>query len=499
MAITPDGRDQLIAQRDEARAQLAMREAQLAALEAQLAAQEAQLATLSKQLATAVDAITRLTEKQSRNSTNSNLPPSSDGPGAASRGLRKPKAPKSKRKRGGQKGRRGAHRQLLEPGHANKSIELFPDACEGCARSLQHVLDIDARRYQHVDLLLTGPFVTEWRRHAVVCSCGHSTRAPYDRSKIPASPFGPRLVSVIGAMTGVYHLSRRNAQKFLQEVFGINVSLGALSQMESRVSGALKSAADEAHRDTLAARVKHTDATSWLMAGQTLSLWTLCTKQTSFFKIFDDGARATVQAMFADDYGMQTGILVSDRASVFGFWPMELRQICWAHLLRLFVSFSQRDGPVKTFGRELLDYAALVFEYWHGFVDGTLSRDELACWMEPLRRRFEALLARITAAGLSGCSGSCKNLRAHAPALWTFVEVANVDPTNNLAERDLRSLVIWRRLCFGSQSERGLRFVERVMTVAHTLRKRSVGVLEFIERSVAAHLSGMPAPALLAT
>ena len=77
------------------------------------------------------------------------------------------------------------------------------------------------------------------------------------------------------------------------------------------------------------------------------------------------------------------------------------------------------------------------------------------------------------------------------------MDIAGVDPTNNLAERDLRSLVIWRRQCFGSQSERGLRFVERVMTVAHTLRKRSRDVLDFFERSVAAHFGGVAAPALL--
>ena len=494
---SPDERDHLVAQLDEAKAQLDEARAQLGAQEAKLGAQEAQLTDLRQQLATAVDAIARLSEQKDRNSTNSNLPPSSDGPGAASRGVRRPTKPKSNRKRGGQKGRRGAHRQLVSPEHANKIIDLFPEACEGCARPLQHAPDIDARRYQCIDLLLTGPWVTEWRRHAVDCVCGHSTRAPYDREQIPASPFGPRLVSVVGAMTGVYHLSRRNAQRFLQEIFGIRVSLGALSRMESRVSEALASATDEAHQDTLGAMVKHADATSWLMAGLTMSLWTLSTKLTSFFKVFKDGARATIEAMFADADGKQTGILVSDRASVFGFWPMALRQICWAHLLRLFVSFSQRDGPVGTFGRELLDYAALVFEYWHGFIDGTLSRDELARWMEPLQRRFEALLARVVAAGLRGCSGSCANLLAHAPALWTFVDVAGVDPTNNLAERDLRSLVIWRRLCFGSQSERGLRFVERVMTVAHTLRKRGRDVLQFIERSVAAHFAGTSAPALL--
>lgn len=464
----------------------------------QIAELQTELAEVKEQLATALGTIARLTEQQNQNSTNSHLPPSSDGPGATARGVRRPKKKKSKRKRGGQKGRRGAHRELLPVERIDEVVDLFPEACEGCARLLPQVHDVDARRYQRIELLLTGPRVTEWRRHEVRCACGHCTRAPYDASVIPASPFGPRLVSIMAALTGVYHLSRRRAQTLLHEFFGIDVSLGAISKMEARTGDALKSAAGEAHDDVVAALVKYADATSWLLAGVTMSLWTLSTKSTSFFRIFVDGRRATIERMFEDAFGRLFGILVSDRASVFGFWAMALRQICWAHLLRKFVSFSERDGPVGTFGRELLDYAALVFEYWRGFEEGKLSRDELRTWMVPVRRRFEATLERVVAADLEGCSGSCEDLLAHKDALWTFVDIPGVDPTNNLSERDLRSLVIWRRQCFGCQSERGLRFVERVMTVAHTLRKRGRAVLDFFERTVAAHTAGAPAPRLLA-
>jgi transposase len=87
---------------------------------------------------------------------------------------------------------------------------------------------------------------------------------------------------------------------------------------------------------------------------------------------------------------------------------------------------------------------------------------------------------------------------AHVDALWTFVHVPSVEPTNNLAERDLRSFVIWRKLSYGCQSERALRFVERVMTVAMTLRKRGHDVLDYITRCVRADLAGVPAPALSA-
>ena len=177
---------------------------------------------------------------------------------------------------------------------------------------------------------------------------------------------------------------------------------------------------------------------------------------------------------------------------------MVLRQICWAHLLRRFVSFAQRDGPVGAFGRELLDCAALVFSYWHGFKRGLLTREELVIWMRPVRRHFEATLRRAVATNLKELSGSCADILAHREALWTFVVHEGVSPTNNLAERELRPLVLWRRRSFGCRSERGLRFVERIMTVSQTLGKRGKWVFEFVRETVAAHLEGQPRPSLLA-
>jgi len=461
---------------------------QIGRLEAELAERDRLIAELKEQ-------VVALLAKRDQNSSNSNLPPSSDGPGAASRGVRPPKKRKgAQRKRGGQKGRRGAHRQLLPQHRVHDFVDYFPEACERCASALPHTHDADAQRYQLVDLRDGALHVTEHRRHGVTCGCGHTTLAAYDREAIPSSPFGPGLVTAVAMLTGVYHLSRREAQRLLRDFFRLTVSVGAISKMEKRASEALVSAVDEAKRDVEEAPVKHADATSWLLAGITMSLWTLSTTLTTVYRIFNDGRRKTIRVMF----GNLVGILVSDRASVFGFWEMALRQICWAHLLRKFVSFAQRDGPVGALGRELLDCAALVFEYWHGFKHGLLTREDLAAWMRPLQLQFEAILRRAVAANKKGLSGSCADILALREAVWTFVVHEGVDPTNNLAERDLRSLVLWRKRCFGSRSEAGLRFVERIMTVAQTLGKRGRWVFEFVRETVAAHLEGRPQPSLLA-
>lgn len=223
------------------------------------------------------------------------------------------------------------------------------------------------------------------------------------------------------------------------------------------------------------------------------SLWTLATASATVYAIFSDGCCKTIRPFF----GTCRGILVSDRASVFGFWVMAMRQVCWAHLVRKFISFSERDGPAGRFGRELLECARLVFEYWQGFRDGQLTREELARWMAPVRRHLERTLVAAAKADIARLSGACADMLAHQEALWTFVTEEDVEPTNNHAERELRAFVLWRKRSFGSQSERGERFAERVMTVAHTARKQGKAVLDFLVRSIEAHLSGAAAPQLI--
>jgi transposase len=81
-------------------------------------------------------------------------------------------------------------------------------------------------------------------------------------------------------------------------------------------------------------------------------------------------------------------------------------------------------------------------------------------------------------------------------ALWTFAEVAGVEPTNNAAERVLRRAVLRRKRSYGSQSEAGCRFVERLLSVIQTLRQRGGQVLDYLTEALKAHRHGLPPPAL---
>ena len=482
--------------RQEFEAALAERDAKIAERDAKIAERDAKIAELSSQVAALTKQVEELTELLNRNSSNSHLPPSSDGPGSPPRNERaaRNKRKAERRKRGGQKGRRGAHRELLPAEKVDTLYDLFPDTCLGCARNLPKVFDAAACRHQQLDVKDCRPHLTEWRRHEVQCpDCGAWTRAAYDRAVLPSSAFGPGLAATVVLLTGAYHLSRRKAQRLLRELLGIKVSVGAVSAMEKRASAALEAAHAEALAQVQCAEVKHSDATTWTRAGQLMSLWTVATSAATAYQIFADGCRDTIKPMF----GALIGLLVSDRATVFDFWVMKMRQICHAHLLRKYVGFSERDGPAGAIGRELLELTLLMFDYWHGFKTGLLTRQELRYWMRPVIRGIERALQRAVVANIPRMSGSCANILAHRDALWTFIERDGVEPTNNHAELELRDFVLWRRRSFGSQSERGERFAERVMTTVRTARKQGKDVLDFLVRSLTAHMRGAPAPRLI--
>jgi transposase len=480
--VARDWRDDRIA---ELEAESARKDARIAELEGQVATLTAQVQALTKQVA-------ELMEKLNRNSRNSHMPPSTDPPG--SRGGSEKDKPAG-RKRGGQPGHGGARRALLPPQQVDEVVDVFPSHCEGCASELAEVPDAGASRYQQTELPLIKPHTTEWRLHEVACDrCGCKTRAAYDAAKIPASPFGPRLMALIAFVTGVYHVSRRKTVVLLWELLGVRISLGALSAVEARVSDAIESAVDEAWKRVGEGAVKHTDGTSWLHAGAVRALWTIATKTATVFKILADNSKKTLEPL----YGALRGILVSDRAKALNFWAMQRRQICWAHLLRKFISFSERDGAAAAIGRELLEYTGILFEYWHDYRAGMLARTTFVAWMAALGPKVEAALARAVAAGIDGVSGSCADILEHKEALFTFVTHDDVEPTNNHAEREIRAFVLWRKRSYGAQSERGHVFAERVMTVAHTARKQDKKILAFLTACCQARADGSAPPSLFA-
>ena len=176
---------------------------------------------------------------------------------------------------------------------------------------------------------------------------------------------------------------------------------------------------------------------------------------------------------------------------------MRWRQRCWAHLLRDFEAIRGRGGASEEIGAALLAQAHQMFTWWHRVRDGTLKRSTFRSYMSPLRREVERLLDAGSRCGMPTTEGTCRDIVKRREALWTFVQVEGVEPTNNTAERSIRPGVQRRKISFGTQREAGSRFVESMMTVVATLKQQQRNVLEYLTAAHEAALRGEAAPSLL--
>jgi transposase len=305
---------------------------------------------------------------------------------------------------------------------------------------------------------------------------------------------GPRLLALIGTLTGAYRLSKRLAQGLLQDVFQIELSVGAISQSEELLSAALEPSVRQAHAYLQQAPVVHADETRHKEKGRPHWMWIAIAGMVSVFL-----ARATRSAAMAQELlgACFAGILVSDRYAAYGWIAAQRRQVCWAHLLRDFTKSAERSGVAGRIGEELIAYTQHMFAFWYRVRDGTLSRASFACHMLFLRNRIEDVLRRGSVCGESQTAHACQHLLHLRPALWTFVETPGVEPTNNLAERTLRGYVIWRKICFGTQSHRGSLYMERMMTVAGSCKLQGRNSLEFVTQAVRAHCGNGACPSLV--
>ena len=138
-----------------------------------------------------------------------------------------------------------------------------------------------------------------------------------------------------------------------------------------------------------------------------------------------------------------------------------------------------------------------IFEEWYRFRRGEITRHGLRCRIAPIRKRLDRLLTRHINSPVPKARKIANDLREYGEALWTFARVEGVEPTNNAAERSLRKAVLWRKGSYGSASSAGSRFAERMLTVSESLRAQGRSILDFLEASLRARLTGASHPSLL--
>jgi transposase len=422
-----------------------------------------------------------------QNASNSSLPPSANPPAAPKPVVKQPTG----RKSGGQPGHEPHLRQRLPADRVTEVVRFVPTACHGCRAALPAEAgptDPEPTWHQVVELPPRLARVTEYQGQFRTCpDCGVVSHAtiPADRRRYAV---GPRLAAFLSYLRGAHQVSQRGLEEIVETALDVPLSLGTIVRLEEQTSAALAPAHAAALAAVRRAPVKHVDETGWKRAGGWL--WLAASATVAAFVIHARRSGAGLTALLGETV---SGLLCTDRWSVYNRVPPERRQICWAHLKRDFQKCVDRGGAAATVGRGGLRVVQAVFACWHRHRDGPIDRDALLEDLAPWVRRLDRLLTAGRRCADAPAATFCVNLLNLWPALWLFVHEEGVEPTNNHAERRLRRGVLWRKRSFGSQSAGGCRFAERMLTVVQTLRLQKRPVLCFLHDAITSQRAARPA------
>lgn len=430
----------------------------------------------------ALEEIAKLKEQINRNSKNSSKPPSTDH-----KSNTPPLPPKQRMNR------KGISRPLFPQERVDNHIQCSQANCPHCGSFSIQLSGQAPEIMQQAELPEVKAIVTEYQLQKYCCNaCGKGSTASLPEG-IPDSAFGTRLMALLATLTGVFHLAKREAIQLIKNLYDVDVGLGSISNIEERVALALDPIYHRIHGYVLNCKFsKHFDETGWRDQGKRHFVWLASCEKAAFYMI-DPTRSAEAFLKLVGGKDLKGLSAVTDRYAAYNRIG-GAHQYCLAHLIREFRRYAERDGPDKTIGAvlesELSRVCRIHKEYREGRITWGLRNKRLG----HRKRKVEILLEDGMANGSEELYKICANLLEDFEHLWAFMRVRGMEPTNNLAERDLRKIVVWRKKSYGTRSDRGKKFVERITTVAQTVKRQGQNILRFVEEVLGSFYGNGKAP-----
>jgi len=457
-------------------------EAKLSETTAELSETKAEFTSLKVLLKQALERIAKLEEQLNKTSKNSSKPPSTD---------QKSNTPDKKHKK--RKFRMGRSRTPYPPERVDHRVCCKRKCCPHCSsRKLQELSEAPFS-WQQVELPEIQAIVTQFDCLKYKCKeCNRRSMGSLPEN-IPFSAFGPKLMAFVACLTGRFHLSKREAITLIKDLYDVDLSEGSVINVEENVSNALEEIYGKIYRYVIEGDLcRYFDETSWRNSGKRHYAWIGTTKSAAYYRI--DPHRSK-EALFKMIGKFTDRPAVTDRYSVYNALDGP-RQYCLAHLIRDFHAYSERDGEDGKIGEQIADELRKICKTHTKWGEEKISKSQYSGCLRHSKRRLSEYLIDGLALGSNDLSGLCERLSDEFERLWTFRSIEGMDPTNNMAERDLRKLVLWRKKSYGTRSKRGQKFVERITSVVETLKKNQKRPLQFLEDAIIAFYRKQPPPSI---
>lgn len=372
--------------------------------------------------------------------------------------------------RKGSMGREGGGRALSE--HPDQIIESTVKICSDCGAEIANCEQQRMERYDKIDLPPIAPIVTRVERYGCRCpQCGVQQLGAVPLGMEPGSPFGNRIAAFVVTMRYSHGISYARMQQMLCEVFGLELSQGAIANLLSRVKGQLQAEVDGILAAIRRSRLVGSDETSARVNGKNQWEWVFQNEQVCFHIIRPSRGADVIAEVMADH---RPQVWVSDLFSAQKTHPGESWQVCLAHQLRdCQYGMDAGDEIFSARMKRLFLRAFVLKKRWLDLNQST--RYQYRC---RLYRDLKAVLS-LSPTQADGIRLQTR-YRGLQENLFLFLDDSTIPPTNNASEQALRWSVIFRKVTNGFRSDWGRDLFAAVRSIVNTGRRQGLSAFESI-------------------
>jgi transposase len=363
--------------------------------------------------------------------------------------------------RGGKSGHKGNSRHVPQRIDKVVKVDKFK-YCPDCGERLTTQKRTISHIVEDVVLPLINTQVIKYEKTRQYCPHCKEEKINKADDEVPNSRFGVNLSSLLLYLRYESKLSLPLIVSLLKSVAGIEVTdTGLQSQLEI-ASKKLGNSYRDILKDIRSSPIIHADETGWRVDGENYWAWNFSNKDITYLGIAPSRGKGVV-----DDYLGGAGkdsVLIRDGYAAYDHLKMK-QQYCWSHILRYARDFAKLEGSsdqIRSLSKSLDRLYKKV-------------RDSDPEYYEEIFADLIRLAEKET--DCEACARVQLRIRKQAKGLLTGLLIKGVPLTNNQAERDLRPLVIMRKLSGGSRSEDGAEITAINYSIIQTLKKKKLDIL----------------------
>lgn len=370
---------------------------------------------------------------------------------------------------GAPKGHKGYARHI--PERIDKIRELSPKRCPHCNTKLGETQEIRSRHI--TDIKLTSKVkTTRFDIHRKYCPACDKIVEPEVKQALPHARFGLNLMLLVMYLRLGLRLPCNKICEYFMDMFSLKISEGEIIGILKQLVVAFGDYYSYLEKLVKLARIKHSDTTSWRINGKNYVAWVFIAFGVVLYKIRKSNCHKVGLVFLKKQIG---NILVVDRHCAFRLLAKKagfLLQLCWSHILQDTKQLAEEFGAEgKYVHKKLKEIYALAKGLNHNGNREMVEQLQAEVFQLTLRNYKHSIIRKFV-----------NNLYYRdGEDLFRFVTDPEIDTTNNISERELRALVVIRKISNGSRSVRGANATAMLLSIIQTLRLRKENVLQGLQ------------------